>query len=77
MARPSALRGKNRTKLSLLVQILENLTTKKSLFGEKSCTVMRTVKKIVNEFVNNSVTGRDISKMLTIWVQQQKAIFLI
>jgi hypothetical protein len=42
---PQLLGGKNGTKLSLLVQMLENFMSNKELFGEKSCTDMRTVKK--------------------------------
>jgi hypothetical protein len=49
---------------AILTVVFENV----ALFGEKkslTVTVCALVKKIINVFVNNSGTGRDISKIQT------------
>jgi hypothetical protein len=69
--------GKKQIEASLSGSNLRNLYVKKLfLTKKKSCTVMRTVKKIENVFACYSKTGRDTSqKFQQIWIHHVKTNF--
>jgi hypothetical protein len=59
--------GKKRTKLALLVQILENFMAKKRFLAKKNCASLSALLKITQDRVEISL------KFQRIWIQQAKS----